>query len=43
MENNKDKEYELSFGYGEANGSIKLKNSNNRVLAKIGDILVDSL
>ena len=29
MENNKDKEYELSFGYGEANGSIKLKNSKN--------------
>lgn len=43
MENDKDKEYELSFGYGEANGSIKLKNSNNRVLAKIGDILIDSL
>lgn len=43
MENDKDKEYELNFGYGEANGSIKLKNSNNRVLAKIGDILIDSL
>ena len=43
MENDKDKEYELSFGYGDANGSIKLKNSNNRVLAKIGDILIDSL
>ena len=43
MENDKDKEYELSFGYGEANGSIKLKNSNNRVLAKIGDTLIDSL
>lgn len=42
-ENNKDKEYELSFGCGETNGSIRIKNSNNRVLAKIGDILVDSL
>ena len=43
MENDKDKEYELSFGYGDAYGSIKLKNSNNRVVAKIGDILIDSL
>ena len=42
-DNNKDKEYELNFGYGDAKGSIKLKNSNNRVLAKIGEIMVDSL
>ena len=39
----KDKEYELSVGYADAKTSIKIKNFNNRVLAKIGDIIVDSL
>lgn len=39
----KDKEYEFNIGYGEASGSIKIKNSNNRVFATIGDIMVDSL
>lgn len=39
----KDKEYELSFSYGDAKGALKLKNSNNRVVATIGDIIVDSL
>lgn len=39
----KDKEYELSLSYGGAKGSLKLKNSNNRVVATIGDIIIDSL
>jgi hypothetical protein len=45
MNNNekKDTEYELSIEYGEAKGSIKLKNINNQVMAKIGDIIIDSL
>lgn len=39
----KDKEYELSLSYGDAKVALKLKNSNNRVVATIGDIIVDSL
>ena len=39
----KDKEYEFNVGYGDAKTSIKIVNSNNRVLAKIGEIMVDSL
>ena len=39
----KDKEYELAIGYGEVSGSLKIKNADNRVIAKIGDVLIDSL
>lgn len=39
----KNRECELSFGCKGTIGSIKLKNINNRVIATIGDILIDSL
>lgn len=37
----KDKEIELKIDQN--GGSIKLKNQNNKVLAKIGDIIIDKL
>lgn len=39
----KDKEIEFSLSGGPINTNLKLKNQNNRVLAKIGDIIVDKL
>lgn len=39
----KDKEYELTVGASAINGSLKIKNSNNRVLAEIGNVVIDSL
>lgn len=43
MLNLKDKEYELKLQSGTISGSLKIKNYNNRVLASIGDIIVDQL
>lgn len=37
----KDKEVEVRFDQN--GGSLKLKNQNNRVLAKIGDVIIDKL
>lgn len=37
------KEYEISITNGDTKGSLKLKNINNRVVASIGDIILDSL
>lgn len=42
-EQQKDKIYELSLSGNGIDGKLKIQNSNNRVLAKIGDILVDKL
>ena len=38
-----DKEFELAVGYQGVTGSMKFKNYNNRVMASIEDIIIDSL
>ena len=40
---NKDKSYEIEISSGVIGGKLKIQNSNNRVVAKIGDILLDRL
>ena len=42
-EQTKDKIYEMTLSGNGIEGKIKLQNSNNRVIAKIGDILIDKL
>ena len=42
-EQTKDKIYEMTLSRNGIEGKIKLQNSNNRVIAKIGDILIDKL
>lgn len=39
----KDKEIEFNLSNGSIDASLKLKNQNNRVLAKVGDIIIDKL
>ena len=39
----KDKEFEISIDTEVGTGSLKLKNFKNRVVASIGDIIVDQL
>ena len=41
--NEKDKEFQLKIGNDDVYGSILIKNNSNRVIAKIGDIMLDSL
>ena len=43
MKEEKDKIYELEFGADGYTGKLKIQNSNNRVLAKVGDVLIDKL
>lgn len=42
-EQTKDKIYEMTLSGNGIEGKIKLQNSNNRVIAKIGDILINKL
>ena len=39
----KDKIYELEIKGENIGGKLKIQNSNNRVLAKIGDVILDKL
>lgn len=39
----KDKFYEFGIKSGSIEGKLKIQNSNNRVVAKIGDVLLDKL
>lgn len=40
---NKDKIYELELNSNVIGGKLKIQNSNNRVVAKIGDVFLDRL
>lgn len=40
---NQDKIYEIEINSCGIVGKLRIQNSNNRVLAKIGDVLLDKL
>lgn len=40
---NQDKIYEIEINSCGIGGKLRIQNSNNRVLAKIGDVLLDKL
>ena len=42
-ENQKDKIYELEVSGNGMSGKIKLQNTNSRVLATLGDVVLDAL